>query len=293
MPQIRNGRLKVYDKTLVGNMARYVENIDEINFDEPVRPSRLGLLICDMQEGNRWKYKDWEKIVRDIVCLQDLFDRNCFPILACEDPNPTLGRVDPRIRIRIHKETDIYKRTEVSAFSGGFFDCLKSSNWIGVKTIVVVGVEAHVTVEYTANELVSAGYNVILIDGAVGSKTDWEKKFALTRLSCNRKIFCTAFDQFLFMLYGGVQCNLFYEIYKADGVVHPILSKYFSIFKEPRYNEFVKRFCLRNQEELTGEERFMINFHDENMWCGTKAVNYNIEEEAEEAFNMFTDPECN
>ena len=266
-----------------------VENFQQLDENLSNLDMRLGLVVCDMQEGNRERHRNiWEKLVRYITFLEEIFNKNYFPIIACEDPDPDIGHLDPRIKAHIYRKKDIYQRTDISALSGGVFNCLKSSTWIGVKTVIVVGVEAHIAVEYTAKELAKGGYNVIIIDGIIGSANEWEKGLALTRLSSNCKICCTSFDQFLCTFYGDPTHDMFYNTHPTNEIIHPILLECRGILKLPKYYDVSQRDFIRDENEPTGEERFTINFFNKKNWEFTIQENPNIVREAEKAFELLT-----
>ncbi|RVU54822.1 isochorismatase family protein [Anaerosphaera multitolerans] len=89
-----------------------------------------------------------------------------------------------------HTNEDVKKSMEDTAeIDKSSFSCMLNEEFKNElakknkKQIVICGVEAHICVMLTARDLIKAGYEVFIVSDAVGSRTDFNYKNALSQLS--------------------------------------------------------------------------------------------------------------
>src|SRR5665648_933389 len=81
----------------------------------------------------------------------------------------------------------------------------------GKRTVLLTGIEAHVCVQQTALDLLEEGYQVFLVNDAVSSRDNTDKKYAQRRI-CEAGAVGTTYEAVLFELLGGAKEDGFKQI---------------------------------------------------------------------------------
>jgi nicotinamidase-related amidase len=81
---------------------------------------------------------------------------------------------------------------------------VKALEATGKKTVIMTGIEAHICVQQTTLDLIEAGYNVFIVNNAVASRNNNDKKYAVRRMTEAGAI-GTTYESVLFELVGGAK----------------------------------------------------------------------------------------
>ena len=99
------------------------------------------------------------------------------------------------------------------------FSCVENEEIItkieamGKKNIIVFGIEAHICVLQTVIDLISRGYNVILVEDCVGSRKESDRQVGIKRTICEGAI-PTTYESILFELTRVAKTDVFKVISK-------------------------------------------------------------------------------
>lgn len=133
------------------------------------------LVIVDVQEVLMKKMDQGiaAKMIRNIRTLIAFAKEMAIPILITEQYPKGLGKTIPEIKTELKSLLPVEKVSFSCCGAKAFNDQL---NHLGRKQIVLTGIETHVCVLQTANDLVQKGYEVCVIADAVCSrrKLDWK-----------------------------------------------------------------------------------------------------------------------
>ena len=133
------------------------------------------LVIVDVQEVLMKKMDQGveKNVVRNIRTLLAFAKEMAIPILITEQYPKGLGRTIPEIKRELESFLPIEKVSFSCCGSQAFNDQLIQ---LGRKQIILTGIETHVCVLQTADDLLQKGYEVYVIADAVCSrrKLDWE-----------------------------------------------------------------------------------------------------------------------
>lgn len=139
------------------------------------------LLVVDVQTRFVPVIADGEALVKQVGILMQAANLLGVPTLVSEQYPKGLGYTDERLQAFY---TETTTRLEKTAFGcgadAGMMDWLKSQ---GRRQIVVCGIEAHVCVNQTVNQLLQEGFEVFLVHNAVSSRSLENKATALLRLT--------------------------------------------------------------------------------------------------------------
>lgn len=136
------------------------------------------IVVIDVQDKLLNAIPTGPALVREVAFLLDVATQVGVPAIATEQYPKGLGPTTAVLASRL--PTD---RPEKTAFSccgaAGFLADLRTC---GRKSIVLVGMEAHVCVLHTALDLLDAGFRVFLPADAVASRSARDAEVALRRL---------------------------------------------------------------------------------------------------------------
>ncbi len=136
-------------------------------------------LIVDIQEKlapAMWHKEDTVSTAGKLLQAATILE---VPHLVSEQYPAGIGRTHASLLEHIDESRVVEKMT---------FSCMEEENFVtaleatGRKQIVVVGMETHVCVLQTVLDLVSAGYQVFVVDDAVASRTVKNKMLGIERM---------------------------------------------------------------------------------------------------------------
>jgi nicotinamidase-related amidase len=138
------------------------------------------LLIIDVQEKFRRHITGFAPMAVNIVRLFEGCKILNIPTFVTEQYPKGLGKTISEI-LDVLPGQRIYEKTAFSCCdSTEFLQALKRS---GRKQIIVCGIEAHVCVNQTVHDLLSANYSVHLVEDAISSRDIFNKEVAMRKMS--------------------------------------------------------------------------------------------------------------
>ncbi|MBK8907033.1 MAG: hydrolase [Rhodospirillales bacterium] len=137
------------------------------------------LLIVDIQSRLLPVMADPDAVVGNTRLLMRAAGRLGVPVLASEQYPRGIGHTVSPVA-ELLPDNSVVEKMHFSCLREDFFaDRLEA---LGRRQAVVAGIEAHVCVLQTADDLVSAGYDVFVVADATSSRTHANHQAALARL---------------------------------------------------------------------------------------------------------------
>lgn len=131
------------------------------------------------------------------------------PIITTQQYTKGLGETIESIKEAMG---DQFLPIEKSSFSAmGETNFVKTLDRSGKKTVILTGIETHICVQQTALDLLEKGYQVFLVNDAVSSRDNIDKKYAQRRI-CEAGAIGTTYEAVLFELLGGAKEEGFKQI---------------------------------------------------------------------------------
>jgi len=140
------------------------------------------LLVIDIQSRLAAAMPDkvLDRLKRNTILLINAARTLSVPVLATQQYPQGLGPIDPEISEALPPDCRHFEKT--------CFSCASSENFMqeltrmGKKQIILTGIEAHVCVLQTALDLLTAKYDVFVVNDAVSSRHRENYENALQRL---------------------------------------------------------------------------------------------------------------
>lgn len=134
-----------------------------------------------------------------------LFD---IPILWAEQNPAKLGPTIPEVAALLSGQEPIGKTSFSCAGNEQFCSALDE---LGRKQLLLVGIEAHVCVYHTAIDLLAQGFEVEVVEDAIGARIATNKAVAVRKLG-SRGVGLTSTEMALFELLGSSEHPRFREV---------------------------------------------------------------------------------
>ncbi|PPB59582.1 isochorismatase family protein [Campylobacter hyointestinalis] len=131
------------------------------------------VVVIDMQTKLLNVMSD-KNLVANSVKFLKIANELGLKIIATEQYKKGLGETDSNIANLINSK--IFEKLEFSAFNA------IKDEISGFKSVILIGVEAHICVYQTALDLIQNGFGVTLIDECVGSRNERNKELAFLNL---------------------------------------------------------------------------------------------------------------
>jgi len=144
-------------------------------------PSHSILLVIDIQERLLPKIYDHEEVINNVIWAVDLAHTIGISSLLTEHCPHKIGTTPAELRKKFN-ENNILSKIHFSAVQEG--NLLRNIP-DEIKQLVVVGTEAHICVQQTVLDLLELGYQVFILDTAVGTRNPNDKERALARMQQN------------------------------------------------------------------------------------------------------------
>ena len=145
-----------------------------------LRTDETGLLVVDVQERFAPVIHEMERVVHGCVIAIRAARELELPIYVTEQYPAGLGKTVPEI---VDVLGDAYRPTEKFSFSAcgadGLSEAIETSRR---KSLLVVGIEAHVCVMQTVLDLLDDGYDVFPVADAISSRSPEDRSLALDRM---------------------------------------------------------------------------------------------------------------
>lgn len=146
------------------------------------------LLVIDIQD-RLVASLDKDVIVTRVGKLVDAANILDVPVVLSEQYPKGLGHTVPLISSKLKEGTPVVEKTSFSLLrEEGFLDRIKA---YGKRQIVICGIETHICVHQTAEELINAGFEVVVAKDACASRSKYEFKQGIEAMHDNgAKISC-------------------------------------------------------------------------------------------------------
>ncbi|MCU0837598.1 MAG: hydrolase [Rhodospirillales bacterium] len=139
------------------------------------------LAIVDIQTKLLPAMTDSASLVNNATLLLQAASRLALPVLVSEQYAKGLGPTVAEIRQALPASAAIVEKVSFSCLVEEAF--ARRLEQLGRRQIVVAGIEAHVCVLQTADQLVAAGFDVFVVADATASRTLASHQAAMQRLA--------------------------------------------------------------------------------------------------------------
>lgn len=153
-------------------------------------------LVIDFQERLYPFIHDNEKLTKNVVRLLKGLNVLGIQMIVTEQYSKGLGHTIAEIQEALGNYEHIEKDTFSSCGSADVCNTLSNS---GKKNVIVFGIESHVCVLQTTIDLIAMGYQPILIEDCVSSRSVNDKNIAIERMRQEGAIIST-YESILFEL---------------------------------------------------------------------------------------------
>jgi nicotinamidase-related amidase len=151
-----------------------------------------------------------EQIVSNSILLFEGLKELGVPILVTEQYPKGLGRtIEPMTAV--FQGAKFFEKTSFSCYETE--DAIKAIKDAGRKNIIVTGTETHVCVLQSVIDMISDGFNLIVVSDCVGSRKANDKEYGLKRAAKEGAII-TTYEAILFELLRGASSPSFKAISK-------------------------------------------------------------------------------
>jgi nicotinamidase-related amidase len=140
---------------------------------------RAALVVVDVQEAFRPAVLDFDRVARNVALLVQGARVLELPVLVTEQYPKGLGRTVPEVARHLDSVEPIEKLCFSAAESGPFSAALGNS---GREQVLICGIESHVCVSQTADDLLAGGREVHVARDAVSSRTAENRELGLHKM---------------------------------------------------------------------------------------------------------------
>jgi nicotinamidase-related amidase len=140
---------------------------------------RSVLVVVDVQEAFRPAVVDFDRIVQNVAVLVQGARVLDIPVLVTEQYPKGLGRTVPEVNRHLDGIEPIEKLCFSAAEAGEFAERLSES---GREQVLLSGIESHVCVNQTADDLLRGGSEVHVASDAVSSRTVENRNLGLQKM---------------------------------------------------------------------------------------------------------------
>ncbi len=141
---------------------------------------RTALVVIDVQEAFRSAVADYALIASRISTALRGFNLLEVPVIVTEQYPKGLGSTAEEIAFSMDEQVAVIEKTTFSACgSAEFMDAVQAT---GAEQVVVCGIEAHVCVNQTAQDLIERGLQVHLLTDSVGSRFSHDRQAGIDRM---------------------------------------------------------------------------------------------------------------
>ena len=161
-----------------------------------IKRDNTAAIVIDFQERLYPYIHDNEKLTKNVVRLIKGLNALGINMVVTEQYSKGLGHTIAEIKEAIGEYEHIEKDTFSSCGSKEVCDYLSKS---GKKNVIVIGIESHVCVLQTTIDLIAMGYQPVLIEDCVSSRSVNDKSIAIERMRQEGAIIST-YESILFEL---------------------------------------------------------------------------------------------
>jgi len=140
--------------------------------------ARAALAVIDVQEGFRPAVLDFEQVAANVAVLVQGAQALGLPVLVTEQYPRSLGETVPEVAARLGDIPRMEKVCFSALDADGFAAALGDER----DQVVLCGIESHVCVNQTAEDLLAAGREVHVAQDAVSSRTAANRDLGLHKM---------------------------------------------------------------------------------------------------------------
>lgn len=171
---------------------------------------RSVLVVVDVQEAFRPAVMEFDRVARNVATLVQGARILEIPVLVTEQYPKGLGETVPEVTRHLDGIEPIEKVCFSAADSGEFAERLSRT---GRDQVLLSGIESHVCVNQTADDLLSTGKEVHVVQDAVSSRTEENRSLGLHKMERSGAVI-TSVETALFELLRAAGTPEFKEIQK-------------------------------------------------------------------------------
>jgi nicotinamidase-related amidase len=140
---------------------------------------RTALVVVDFQEAFRPAVAEFDRVARSAGLLVQGANVLDIPVLVTEQYPKGLGRTVPEVADHLDGVTPVEKVCFSAAGSDEFVERLRET---GRDQILLCGIESHICVSQTADDLLQQGHAVHVAEDAVTSRTEENRRLGLHKM---------------------------------------------------------------------------------------------------------------
>lgn len=168
-------------------------------------------LIIDFQERLLPVIHDSETVIQNSSILVKGLKALGVPMITTQQYTKGIGMTVTGIMDSMGDDFTYYDKVTFSCAEDT--EILHKIEESGKKNIIISGVEAHICVLQTVIDLISKGYNVILVEDCIGSRKENDRAVAIQRAAAEGAIL-TTYESILFELTRVAKTDVFKTISK-------------------------------------------------------------------------------
>ncbi len=139
------------------------------------------LAVIDIQEGFRNVIADFDTLASRAAMAVRGFQILDVPVLVTEQYPKGLGTTATEIGAVLPNDFVVYEKTAFSSCGASpFVDRLAE---LGVKQVVICGLETHICVSQTAHDLLDRGFDVHILCDCVSSRFEYNRLAGLAKMT--------------------------------------------------------------------------------------------------------------
>ena len=142
--------------------------------------SKTALVVVDIQEAFRSSIPDFALIVTRVSIAVRGSRILGVPVLVTEQYPRGLGRTAEEILFVLPDDFEVFEKTAFSSCGAEPF--VEKLEKLGVKQVVLCGLETHVCVNQTAHDLLDRGFQVHILTDCVCSRFEHDKLAGLGKM---------------------------------------------------------------------------------------------------------------
>ncbi len=172
---------------------------------------KTALVVVDFQEAFREMIPDFDKISSNISKIVQSFRILNLPIIVTEQYPKGLGHTAKEILDVLPNDFNVIEKTAFSSCGASeFTEKLDATN---TRQVLLCGLETHICVNQTAHDLLDEGFDVHILNDAVGSRTQQNRESGLNKMKMSGVV-SSCIEMALFELIKNSKDEYFKEIQK-------------------------------------------------------------------------------
>lgn len=174
-----------------------------------LQPDLALLVVIDVQEAFRHVISDFSGLATRMLTAIWGFQALDLPVLVTEQYPRGLGRTAEEILLALPDDFEIFDKTTFSSYGSAAFAARLDD--LGVKQVVICGLETHVCVNQTAHDLLDAGFQVHVLTDCVRSRSEHDRLAGIDKMRMSGVVPSTV-EMALFELMGDSRHEKFKDI---------------------------------------------------------------------------------